>query len=166
MHTLVFVYGEMRVGRTLHRVLKRAVPLGVARTHPSYGLFDMDEFPAMVAGGTTAVTGELWRANRRTLDAIDALEGHPEFFVRDEVRLEDGRTALAWLLHPHRREWATACVDSGDWLADANRQTSGALVAGRGGDAAPTATKLRDRTPLERPVRPPVVRRHLVHGLG
>jgi gamma-glutamylcyclotransferase (GGCT)/AIG2-like uncharacterized protein YtfP len=58
-YTLVFVYGEMRVGRTLDRALKRAVPLGMARSLPSYAMFDMDAFPAMVAGGKTAVTGEL-----------------------------------------------------------------------------------------------------------
>jgi gamma-glutamylcyclotransferase (GGCT)/AIG2-like uncharacterized protein YtfP len=52
----------------------------------------------MVAGGRDAVPGELYRVTRATLAATDRLEGHPHFYRRQEVELEDGRRALTYLL--------------------------------------------------------------------
>ena len=69
----------------------------------------------MTEAGHQAITGELWLVDKGTLMVIDAIEGHPEFFVRRDIELADGRTALGWLLHPHRRDWATRRIESGDW---------------------------------------------------
>lgn len=121
----VFVYGTMRRGQRLHQVLARATPLGLARTAAAYNLFDLEAFPAMTEGGSTTVTGELWQADKGTMMVIDAIEGHPEFFVRQEIELADGRSAFAWLLHPGRRDWAIRRIESGDWC----RHRSGELKA-------------------------------------
>ena len=85
-----------------------------ARTEPAFELVSLGAFPAMLAGGNTAVVGEVYAVDRAILAGLDRLEGHPHFYRRQLVRLKDGERVLAYLL---RREQAQGrpTIESGDW---------------------------------------------------
>ncbi|HJL14439.1 MAG TPA: gamma-glutamylcyclotransferase family protein, partial [Sandaracinaceae bacterium LLY-WYZ-13_1] len=71
-----------------------------ARTVPRYRLVSLGRFPAMVGGGRTRVVGEVYEVDGATLERLDRLEGHPGFYRRRQVELDDGRSAIAYLLSP------------------------------------------------------------------
>jgi len=111
---LVFVYGTLLGNGGNHRILATGEPLGPASTPPHYHLVDMGGYPAMVVGGETAIQGAVYRVDDRTLALIDDLEGHPDYYQRQHVRLRDGRRALAYLLPPARARLRPV-IESGDW---------------------------------------------------
>ena len=103
--SLVFVYGTLLRGQRNHRYLDGASFLGAVRTRPSYTLVTLGAFPALRSTGTSAVPGELYAVEASGLADLDQLEGHPDFYRRGTVQLEDGRVASTYFLpidqHPH-----------------------------------------------------------------
>lgn len=114
-HRLVFVYGTLLPGETWHAALAGAIHLGSARTLPVFELLDLGPFPGLVHGGLTAVEGELYLVDDPLLATLDALEGHPEFYRRTTIDLEDGREAFAYLLSPQRRLPGLRAIANGNW---------------------------------------------------
>ncbi len=116
--TRVFVYGTLRTGESNHDLLATAAPAGLARTAPAFDLVSLGPFPGMVAGGRTAVTGELYDVDSATLAALDRLEGHPRLPIRMTgrlpIRLEGGALVEAYLLPKHRADRRPR-IPSGDW---------------------------------------------------
>ena len=86
-----------------------------ARTEPAFELVSLGAFPAMVAGGATAVVGEVYDVDAVTLAALDRLEGHPRFYERRTVRLEDGDEVAAYVL-PIEQAHGRPRIPSGDWM--------------------------------------------------
>ena len=93
--------------------------LAPARTEAAFELVSLGAFPAMIAGGATAVVGEVYEIDPVTLAALDRLEGHPRFYQRRPIRLADGDEVLAYLLSPEQARGRTR-IPSGDWT-DADR---------------------------------------------
>ena len=116
--TRVFVYGTLRSGEANNYLLRDLEPVATTRTEPRFRLAHLGGFPAMVSGGRTRVTGELYEVDGPTLERLDRLEGHPRFYRRRPVRLEDGETAIAYLLSPAQAA-GYPTIRSGDWM---NRQ--------------------------------------------
>jgi gamma-glutamylcyclotransferase (GGCT)/AIG2-like uncharacterized protein YtfP len=112
----VFVYGSLLRGEPNHHVLREAARIGTARTAPAYRLVDLGPHPGMVAPGTTAIVGEVYRVPEAVLAALDALEDHPDVYVRTRIPLDDGREVLTYLLRPHLAAGQPA-VPGGDWRA-------------------------------------------------
>jgi gamma-glutamylcyclotransferase (GGCT)/AIG2-like uncharacterized protein YtfP len=112
----VFVYGSLLRGEPNHGLLREATWIGPARTPPAFRLVDLGRYPGMVAEGTTAVVGELYRVPARALAALDELEDHPAVYVRTHIRLADRRDALTYLLRAHVAA-GRAEVPGGDWRA-------------------------------------------------
>ena len=112
--TRVFVYGTLLMGESNSYLLKNAQFDGVAITKPEYVLVDMKWYPAAVQGGKTSIWGEVYLVNSYLLDAIDRLEGHPNFYRRQRVRLADGSDAH---LYQFVREVAKEfpVIASGNW---------------------------------------------------
>lgn len=115
----VFVYGSLRKGESNHRLL--AVPgarliMAKARTEPGYELRELGAFPGMVRGGAGEVIGEVYEVDEATLAALDRLEGHPGFYTRSPVALEDGTAVEAYLLSPEQVS-GRRLILSGDWRA-------------------------------------------------
>ncbi len=112
--TRLFVYGSLRRGEPSHARLGDAVFVGEARTRPELTMIDLGEYPGVVAGGATAIAGEVYEVEPATLAALDAFEGHPELYRRSTITLDDGSEVEAYLLvadaGDHRR-----VVGSGDW---------------------------------------------------
>jgi gamma-glutamylcyclotransferase (GGCT)/AIG2-like uncharacterized protein YtfP len=110
---LVFVYGSLLRGEANHVHLEGARFIGTVRTAPAFTLFDLGEFPALVATGHDAVSGELWEVDDAHLERLDAFEEHPDVYARRKIPLEDGRDAFAYL--PRTAPTARERIVSGDW---------------------------------------------------
>lgn len=103
-------------GEPNHRLLADAGYLGEARSAPRFTLHDLGAYPAMAPGGDQAVAGELYSVSAETLARLDRLEGHPTFYRREGIPLEDGSFAEAYLLQPERGA-AFPVVASANWRA-------------------------------------------------
>ena len=95
---LVFVYGRMKQGGADHAILAGSRFLGQALTAPLYDLIDLGGLPGLTTEGGTAVHGELYAVDERTLTSLDEFEDHPDTFHRDNLILEDGREVLGYIL--------------------------------------------------------------------
>lgn len=112
--TAVFVYGTLLQGEGNHDLLARARFVGPARTPPRFALHDLGAFPGLVAGGEHAVEGEVYIVGPDTLARLDQLEGHPRFYRRAPIALEDGTTVETYLL-PRDRVERRPVIASGSW---------------------------------------------------
>lgn len=110
----VFVYGTLLAGEANHWLLARARFVGEARTEPAFALYDLGAFPGLVPGGTHAVVGEVYEVDGPTLAALDQLEGHPHFYTRSPVTLEDGTVVETYLLAPEQVA-GRPIIASGSW---------------------------------------------------
>ena len=100
--TRVFVYGTWLAGERNHYHLERARLITESRTQPAFTLYDFGPFPGMVATGSHAVIGEVYEVDEPMLAAMDRLEGHPSFYRRTTIQLEDGSAVEAYLLPPEQ----------------------------------------------------------------
>jgi len=114
--TRVFVYGTLLAGEPNHRLLDAAAFVGVAETAPVFSLVDLGPFPALVDGGADAVVGEVYEVDRPTLQRLDLLEGHPRFYRRRRITLEDGSKVETYVLSPEQVA-GHPVIGSGSWRA-------------------------------------------------
>ena len=112
--TRVFVYGTLMRGEGNHRLLEGAKRIGVARTTTEFLFVSLGGFPGLVRGGDLSVRGELYDVDAGTLRDLDRLEGHPHFYRRQPVQLDDGGRAIAYLLSPEQVRGYER-IASGDW---------------------------------------------------
>lgn len=114
-YSRVFVYGTLRAGDYNHYLLEGHDLVALTRTEPRFTLVSLGPYPAMIAGGDTAVVGEVYDVDDDTLAALDRLEGHPDFYRRKTIRLENGDEVLAYLLSPEQVQGMPR-IASGDWM--------------------------------------------------
>ena len=114
--TRVFVYGTLLQGEGNHDLLAGAEFVGAARTPPGYALRDLGAFPGLVDGGEHAVDGEVYLVGPDTLARLDRLEGHPSWYRRVPIALDDGSTVETYLLPPDRVA-GRPVITSGSWRA-------------------------------------------------
>jgi len=112
---LIFVYGTLRQGELNHRLLEGSKCLGTVKTEPRFNLIDLQHFPGLIPGGNTSVTGELFTIDDFTLHKLDRLEGHPTFYRRENILLQDGREVLTYIYH-QSSERSIRKIASGDWI--------------------------------------------------
>jgi gamma-glutamylaminecyclotransferase len=114
--TRVFVYGSLMRGQGNHRFLERSSFVCAARTQPLYRMHSLGGFPGVVARGTQAIEGEVFDVDAETLDRLDRLEGHPRFYCRTLITLDDQSIVSMYVLQ--RGGDLTHCpiVASGSWL--------------------------------------------------
>ena len=113
---MLFVYGTLLSGETSHALLDGAVALGPARTVAAFDLFELGPYPGLVAGGTTAIAGEVYELTVTHLAAIDVHEEVPRLFKRVMIELEDGRRADTYVLERDQVRGRRR-IRSGDWRA-------------------------------------------------
>jgi gamma-glutamylaminecyclotransferase len=107
-----FTYGTFRQGECRHSILQGYTPIFIKtlNTAPEYKLVDLGSFPGM-RRGNISVVGELYEVPDDALSIFDMIEGHPSFFRRQEIKLEDGSVAIAYMFqHDSDNE-----IKSGDW---------------------------------------------------
>lgn len=99
----LFVYGTLKRGGALNRLLKDAEYMGEAITHEA--CFDLDtggSYPRLV-DGLYKVKGELYNVDSETLARMDRAEGYPHLFDRNTVSLgQDAAVdALVYTYHDY-----------------------------------------------------------------
>lgn len=103
---LIFVYGSLKRGHTLHFEIEKQHFVGTAESTPQYRLFDLGEYPGLVKAPTEghSIRGELYRVDQACLTRLDIVEGVPEgLYVRERITLHDNEcqgseteTVWAW----------------------------------------------------------------------
>lgn len=86
----IFVYGTLKKGHPNHRLIEAATFLGRHQLEETSHLIDLGYYPGVVrarpAGGESAVVrGEVYRVTSEMLDAVDVLEGHPNYYQRFKI---------------------------------------------------------------------------------
>ncbi len=109
----LFVYGTLRPGGVHHGLLATARRLGTWTTPPRYTLYALDHYPVAVPSGRTAVVGEVYAVDARTLARIDRLEDHPRTYRRMQLQTPWGP---AWMYIQQRPPRGARLIASGDWL--------------------------------------------------
>ncbi len=113
MDERVFVYGTLRKGQCNHRLLKSARYLGIFITRPRYTMLNLGAYPAVVTGGATAVTGEVYDITVPTLAALDRLEDYPRSYTRDILETPYGN---AWFYVYLGGSGGWPSIGAGDWV--------------------------------------------------
>ncbi len=113
---LLFVYGTLMSEEPEHARLAGAKALGAVATEAGFDLVDLGVEPALVAGGTSSVRGELYALTAAQLAAIDVHHGHPLRYRRAAIRLSDGRVVEAHLLASDQTRGRRR-IRGGDWKA-------------------------------------------------
>ena len=112
--TRLFVYGTLLAGEPNHRILQGATFVGPAYTQPHFRMVSLGACPAIVPDGSTSVAGEAYDVDGTMLARVDELEGHPDFYTRTPILLDDGTAAQAYLLRPTQVRGASEIL-SGKW---------------------------------------------------
>ena len=112
----IFVYGSLMRGESNHGLLNNEYSTFLSKgiTQRGYSLYDLDGFPGMVEGGTSAVLGEIYEICAFTRSRLDQLEGHPQFYKRTLIELQDGEKIETYILDSAYIEGCPV-IKSGDW---------------------------------------------------
>ena len=110
----LFVYGTLKKGFSRNTVLKDSSFIGQVKTKPLFTMIDLVYFPGVLEIGNTSIYGELYRVSDETLQYCDAIEGHPDFYKRIEIKLPNGITAWCYVLD-HAKYEDPLVISSGKW---------------------------------------------------
>ena len=90
--TKVLVYGTLKRGYGNHRLLETSSYLGAFRAQ-GFELHSLGAFPAVsfTKDNSRFVEGELYEVDDDTLQNLDWLEGHPNFYERHITPVKDDR---------------------------------------------------------------------------
>lgn len=91
--TRVFVYGTLKAGHGNHEYYlagnSGAEFLGRCYIAGDYSMYTNGAFPMVVKGddpdADRPIVGEVYAVDEATLDSLDLLEGHPEWYCREKV---------------------------------------------------------------------------------
>ena len=114
----VFVYGTLRRGELRNRVLQSSEFLGDTKTAPIFTMLHLGAYPGVIKRGETPIIGELYSIDESTLRDLDRIEGHPTFYKREVVGLDNGESAWMYLLAPTYSATADmrSIIKNGDWV--------------------------------------------------
>jgi len=113
----VFVYGTLLKGEGNHRLIARSRFVSEAATRQQFTFHDLGGCPGIVRasdiGPAQRIVGEIYEVDAATLSELDRLEGHPTFYLRTEIELDDGSVVSTYILPPRYRE--RPVIASGSW---------------------------------------------------
>ena len=85
----VFVYGTLLSGCHNNRLLNTAKLLEErVKTPGNLTMINLGGYPGIIEGGNTVVKGELYAVDDATLERLDRLEGHPQYYQRKPIIVE------------------------------------------------------------------------------
>ncbi len=96
---IVFVYGTLKRNFSNHHLLLYSKYLGTGKTVDTYSLY-VSGIPYVIKHESIShIHGELYSVNDHTLARLDMLEGHPDWYRREEVKIlvDNDQIVTAWL---------------------------------------------------------------------
>lgn len=97
---MLFVYGTLKSNCCRNSILSGAKFIADTVTFPSYRLYNVGSFPALVYDDNgIAIIGELWEVDESLLKYLDIIEGvSSNMYARDNIKLSDGTvvTGYTW----------------------------------------------------------------------
>lgn len=102
--TKVFVYGTLkssgsRKGMLMYSADPEIKFLGADKLVGAYQFIDLGAFPGVVLGGKDrTINGEVYEIPGDVLNALDGIEGHPDFYERQKVSTEGGHNVWCYFL--------------------------------------------------------------------
>lgn len=113
----IFVYGTLKRGASNHVFLKKSKFLGEDRAPGKlYVPKGMPRhFPYAAPAGEGWIKGEVYSVNAETLERLDRLEGHPNFYCRSAVHLESGKVASIYYINSYRELGELDLITDGVW---------------------------------------------------
>lgn len=111
----VFVYGTLRPGQHNHKWAMGAVHVGTAIA-PGFLMHHLGGFPAVIKHKDYEVHGDLLEiTDEQQVASMDRLEGHPNFYRREEVFTSQGQ-AWIYVFADERSIKHAPRIEHGDWL--------------------------------------------------
>lgn len=102
-NTAVFVYGTLKKGFGNHYLLSDAALLGQAVTKEHYALY-VSGIPFVTRNKQVSpIHGEVYLVGQATLKDLDRLEGHPNWYKREQISVylqnpdQSIKQVLAWI---------------------------------------------------------------------
>lgn len=100
-----FVYGTLKSGQCRGHVMKMATALGEASTiQGDFALMNCGSYPALIKASDASfklepmvVQGEIYEITPALLKQLDGIEGYPYLYTREEITLDGGEKAIAYL---------------------------------------------------------------------
>ena len=99
----LFVYGSLKRGFSNEHQMKGATFLRTCATQSGFRLVRyLGGYPALVAvpGDAGHVDGELYDVEELLLAALDEFEGCPQVYQRNQILMNEGSWAAAYLVSP------------------------------------------------------------------
>ena len=103
----VFVYGTLKRGFCNHTLLDEAEFIGEATTEERFGFYlgadncapEVEEIPYLyrhprVTDEAMSVHGEVWEISPSILRQLDRLEGHPDWYQRENIQVQMDSEAI------------------------------------------------------------------------
>lgn len=113
----LFVYGTLKSKYGNNRLLSRAVGPEIARVSGYKLVYSHGpgSFPYAVPDLRSRVRGEVWELPDDSPDirSIDSLEGHPNWYIRTEVRTTDGELVHMYVMPDEDKFNNTECTNDG-----------------------------------------------------
>ena len=118
MSDLIAVYGTLKRGEGNFRVTERSNGKFVkeSTTVDKYKMYGGWGFPRVVLDGNTSpIHVEVFEVD--TLEHLDALEGHPDFFTRHQVKVHGVESKVWMYFHPPIPQgYEDLVVEDGYWV--------------------------------------------------
>lgn len=110
---LIFVYGTLMRGMDNHWHLKDSPFVRSTQTDEGWKLYSLG-LPFMVPSAYGKVWGEVYEVSPEVLQHLDMLEGHPHFYTRTPLKLQDRVTLVEAYIHSTPPRGAQL-IKSGSW---------------------------------------------------
>jgi len=95
---LFFVYGTLRNGYGNNRLLEDEEFIGEAITANKYTMMASGIPYVFKMPETSFIEGELWQVKKESIPNIDSLEGHPNWYRRELIKVNIGKQQFdAWI---------------------------------------------------------------------
>lgn len=113
----IFVYGTLMTGFENNHLLSNSELLGKAITADKYKMTARFIPYLTKKDGDTHIFGEVYEVDEQTLRSIDNLEGHPNWYKREQIPIMlKGSTILAWCyLNEEKTNSSFSLIESGNY---------------------------------------------------